>query len=370
MSTEKQIRSQRFYLFLPALILPFITIVFWLMGGGSVQAETASKKDGFNHHLPDARVGKDSAKDKLAFYEQAASDSAKRSEQIKSDPYTPIQSHSSQPIVANEPVLSKRIESIRERIKIPETGNDPRVIYKSEKPSFENNERIQKQAEDPELAAINETLDKLRELQRPVKQNEAKPKPVGTTLTVESTTGADDSYFGKKDSSLNRHGFFDGENKAGIAEGIFPATIPTTQLIEPGSVVKLQLSQACVVNGQQVAAGCDLYGTVSFENNRIFIVVPTVKVGNNHLPVSLSVYDLDGMEGLNAPNSITRDVIKSGVDQSLQSVNILSLDPSIKTQAAMAGISAAKSLLSRKAKAVRVTISAGYNVFLKNNKQQ
>lgn len=370
MSTENQIRKLRFYLFLPALILPFVTIVFWLMDGGSVQAEATTKKNGFNHHLPDARVGKDSAKDKLAFYEQAASDSAKRSEQIKSDPYTSVQLHFSQPVVSNEPVLANRIRSIRERTRIPETESDPRVIYKSEKPSFGNNERIQKQAEDPELAAINETLDKLRELQRPAKQNETKPKPVGTALSVQATNGTDDSYFGKKDSSLNRCGFFDGESKAGNSDGILSATIPTTQILEPGSVVKLQLSQACMVNGQQVAAGSDLYGAVSFESNRIFIVVPTVKVGNNHLPVSLSVYDLDGMEGLNAPNSITRDVIKSGVDQSLQSVNVLSLDPSIKTQAAMAGISAAKSLLSRKVKAVRVTISAGYNVFLKNNKQQ
>jgi hypothetical protein len=49
-------------------------------------------------------------------------------------------------------------------------------------------------------------------------------------------------------------------------------------------------------------------------------------------------------------------------------VNVLSLDPSIKTQAVTAGIGAAKSLLSKKVKTIRATIAAGYRVWLRDNK--
>jgi hypothetical protein len=77
---------------------------------------------------------------------------------------------------------------------------------------------------------------------------------------------------------------------------------------------------------------------------------------------------MDGIEGIRVPGSLSRDVIKSSAEQSLQSVNVLSLDPSIKTQAITAGIGAARNLLSRKVKIVRATITAGYDVLLRDNK--
>jgi hypothetical protein len=46
-----------------------------------------------------------------------------------------------------------------------------------------------------------------------------------------------------------------------------------------------------------------------------------------------------------------------------------SIDPSFKVQATTAGINAAKSLLTKKAKLVKVTVKAGYKVLLKENQQ-
>ena len=46
------------------------------------------------------------------------------------------------------------------------------------------------------------------------------------------------------------------------------------------------------------------------------------------------------------------------------------MDPSLKAQAAAAGISAAKTLLSRKVKQVKVMVKAGYKVLLKDKNIQ
>jgi len=76
------------------------------------------------------------------------------------------------------------------------------------------------------------------------------------------------------------------------------------------------------------------------------------------------------VSGLYIPGSINRDVAKQSADQSLSGVDLVSMDPSIRAQATAAGITAAKTLLSKKVKLVKVTVKAGYKVLLKDNNQQ
>ncbi|MEI9808557.1 MAG: hypothetical protein WDO16_12190 [Bacteroidota bacterium] len=62
---------------------------------------------------------------------------------------------------------------------------------------------------------------------------------------------------------------------------------------------------------------------------------------------------------------------KQSADQTIQSLELASLDPSLKVQAANAGIQTAKSLLTKRTKLVKVTVKAGYQVLLKDdNKEQ
>ena len=87
MSNEKQLRDRRFWLFIPVLIVPIVTIFFWLMGGGTEFISAGQKKKGLNTQLPNARAPQDSVADKISFYTAAANDSAKRREQLRNDPY-------------------------------------------------------------------------------------------------------------------------------------------------------------------------------------------------------------------------------------------------------------------------------------------
>ncbi|MEO6730039.1 MAG: conjugative transposon protein TraM [Ferruginibacter sp.] len=95
-----------------------------------------------------------------------------------------------------------------------------------------------------------------------------------------------------------------------------------------------------------------------------------VRNNNSLFPVKLEVFDMDGLPGIYIPGAISRDVAKQSTDNSLQLLELTSMDPSFKAQAAATGINAAKSLLSKKVKQVKVLVKAGYKVLLRDKSIQ
>ena len=87
--SQKFLQQRRFYMVLPLLVLPFITMIFWALGGGKggeVQAQPV--KSGLNMELPGAHFTKeDELWDKFSLYEQAKRDSLKMEEAKRNDPY-------------------------------------------------------------------------------------------------------------------------------------------------------------------------------------------------------------------------------------------------------------------------------------------
>ncbi len=124
------------------------------------------------------------------------------------------------------------------------------------------------------------------------------------------------------------------------------------------------------INNHFISKNQFIYGITSLNGERLKIQFSSVRSGQNILPVSLEAYDLDGLAGIYIPGSINRDVAKQSTDQAIGSMNLATLDPSIGAQAAGAGIQAAKTLLSKKVKLVKVTVKAGYRLLLKDSKEK
>lgn len=348
-------KQLKFYLLLPVLAIPFISVAFACMGGGKIKTDHSVQRGGMNTRLPDAQIAKDSAKDKMSFYAQAVSDSVRHEQQLKNDPYTNR---------AETKTVEEKIEAIRERIQMPQKTSSPPV--RDEQPVFAPPvATVRERSVDPDLEAINQTIEKLAALQNPMKSPKEAAKQNTEVLGVQAATNNEENYFGKT-RAKNASGFYE-EQAAASASGSMTATIPVAQVLQAGSVVKMMLNNAVTIGGRMLTAGSMVYGTAAIENERLLIRVPSIRLRDEILPVELSVYDLDGMEGIYVPGSISRDVLKSTAEQSMQSMNVLSLDPSIKTQAAIAGIGAVKNMLSRKVKAVRVSVAAGYQVLLRDN---
>src|SRR5688500_5019849 len=87
---QKLIQRRRFIMVLPVVVTPFLTLLFWALGGGKGTAAhtTEDDKAGLLLELPEAQFKDDvKAWDKLSLYQQAQRDSLKFNEAKRNDPY-------------------------------------------------------------------------------------------------------------------------------------------------------------------------------------------------------------------------------------------------------------------------------------------
>jgi conjugative transposon TraM protein len=192
------------------------------------------------------------------------------------------------------------------------------------------------------------------------------------------TTNHDDNNITLLDT-INNHGqssnaFYglsNDENKTqNEKQNSIEAVIPESQILVSGATVKLRLLNDIFVNGIKIPKDEFIFGTASLNNERLKIAINSLRYQNNILPVSLEVYDMDGMPGIYIPGSINRDVSKQSADDAISTIGLSAADQSVGTQAAIAGIEAAKTLATRKIKLIRVTVRSGYRVLLKDSNQK
>jgi conjugative transposon TraM protein len=240
--------------------------------------------------------------------------------------------------------------------------------------------------EDPEIKQLNEIMEKIMDIQHPerVKQqmSQASQAAKGHFFAVTINSGNVHPSLLENDEEdtpidsmqLNQlQGFFSLENEpAGIREqqNTIQAAIHKTQTLVDGSIVKLRLLEDVSVNDLLIPKGSFIFGKASLQGERLHIKISAILFKNSFFPVQLSVVDMDGIEGIHVPGSITREVSGNSADRALQGIGATLPDPSLGAQAANAGIEAAKTLLRKKTKLVKVTLKGGYQVLLIDEKQK
>jgi conjugative transposon TraM protein len=380
------LKKRKFLMVLPILVLPFIVGLFFIFGGGrgSVMKVGDVKTVGINMQLPDAHFNKKKDRDKMGLYEAATQDSSNYKEALKNDPYRADSSKvdsmsfgqsqelkdildksagafpdkgfdklnvsvSNQSSVNRENEIKEKLSRLQGIINAkPEKpagntiNNDSLIESSEEKRASGSVKEINNSVStDPELTQLDKMLDKVMAIQHPEVARDTSRQIPDKTRSI---------YTVEPDSK----------------ENAVSAIIPEKQLIVSGATIRIQLNESVSIAGISIPADQFLYGTAVLSNERLKVQVRSIRVGNNILPVDLNVYDLDGMEGIFIPGSISRDVSKQSIDQGMSGLGLTTLDPSIGAEAASAGIQAAKTLISRKVKLIEVTIPSGYQVLLKN----
>jgi hypothetical protein len=339
-------KNLKFYLILPVLVTPFLVMGFWLMGGGMTTTQAVMARNGLNASLPSA-VNNNNPTSKFEAYEAIQRDTAKKVELRKQDPNLNVPEEVEQPaeVYESKQIYRPALKQIPVEFKI----DSPRIV----KP-------------DPEMEAINQALDKLIAIQQPEKEKQGKALPEQASR-ISAGEIHEENYFGRNIQSKRKGFFADGESKS---IEIITAVIPTEQVLKTGSVVKLELQSNTIIQGNKIPAGSFLSGYATINGERLMVQIPSMQIRNNILPVSLVVYDLDGLEGIYVPGSVEREVVKQSAESAIGSTGMSGFDMSLKTQAMSAGVGAAKSLLTKKVKQERVTIAAGYHVLLVNKNMQ
>ncbi len=71
--SQAYLRKRKMMLVLPLLVIPFLTMAFWALGGGQVRQNiTTAKQPGLNLNLPDAGMKDDDLKAIYAYMKTIA----------------------------------------------------------------------------------------------------------------------------------------------------------------------------------------------------------------------------------------------------------------------------------------------------------
>ena len=355
---EQREKRKKFLLVLPLLLLSFLAFAFWKLGGGKgdTMQENAAQK-GINTELPSAQFKGEKPQDKLSLYDQAAKDSAAARmstgntlfDGLKKDSASGKEqlSVSNQSAAANEAQINRKLAQIRQQINTPvspPTYQQPAVPSMPPAVNAAEVDRLAKLMQnmkqgtnsDPEMQQLDGMITKILQIQH--------PELVDAQLKKEVKPEPDSVY------------------KA------IRAVIAGNQKVVSGSSVRLKLLDTIRVNGQVIPKGQYLFGLCVVTNQRLILNIKNIRLGTSIVPVDLSVYDMDGMVGINAPDAVTEGAVREGTDNALQSMEFMPMDETLGTQAAGAGVEAAKTLFSKKVKVIKVKLKAGYPVLLRVNR--
>lgn len=345
-------RKRKALLLLPLFILPLVTLGFWKLHQSPIA--TTGQSTGLNASLPGAKFDKhEKAGNKMSFYDQAKQDSAR----LRSNNNNPLvkQFGNEQPAIpVVQPVtaytdpnvvrINQKLADINKQISQPVVtpATPPTAVKPQDNQQLtEQVNRLEglmknlntSQETDPQMQQLSQMLEKIQQIQHP----EMVKAP------AKSETG--ESAF-----------------KA------IPAIIDGNQKVLQGGAVRLKLNDTLTIKGQVIPKGTPIFGTANITNQRLLLEIKNIRLGDAIIPVNLTVYSEDSMPGIPAPEAELAGAAGNGAGNTLSGMQFLSMDQSLATQAVSGGIEAAKGLLNKKAKRIKVHLKNNYPVLLKINR--
>lgn len=417
--SQQFLKKRKLLLALPALALPFLTLLFWAAGGGRATARVgdASKIQGLNTTLPGPQNDSPPG-DKLSLYQRALKDSLDLQQQRQEDPYsrdgavrpgeqdftysgdTSSEEASTATLTGgydpNEEKVNRKLAAFRAALAAQpqmapgEVDSYERYEQSDVSSAIDRAQAAMQQAGtssleagDPEMQQLDGMLQKILDIQHPdqarQRMEQQSESHQGEVFPVSLTRKANIADLfgngGRQPDTLLRHtgAFYEssGDNAAASdANKAVSAVVNETQTLVSGATIKMRLAEDIYVNGICIPKGNFVYAICSLDGERLKGDITAIRYTDRLFPVSLAIYDLDGIEGIKVPGAITRDAAKQGMQQATQSLDIYSMDQSLGAQAASAGIQTAKSLFGNKVKLVQATVRSGYPVLLMDKKKQ
>ncbi|MES2375415.1 MAG: conjugative transposon protein TraM [Bacteroidota bacterium] len=336
-------KQRKFLLVLPLLVIPFMTMAFWALGGGKSNNGSLNNTRGLDTNLPEAQFKKQD-NNKMAVYQQSNRDSVHNDGVSKSflnamglDKTRP----GSDSVITTEDQTQKiqaKLAQLNQQINHPQPAASSTNYEEPEPQQVKQLRKMMKTmnsggAPDPEMQQLNKMLDKIQAIQNP-----------GSVATKPKKTEESTPF------------------KA------IPAIIDGKQKVLDGGAVKLKLTDTVTLKNQRLPKGQELFGVCEVTNQRLLLIIQNIRLDKQIIPVNLTVFSLDGMPGIPAPEADFGSAASNGADNAIQSMQFLSMDQSLGAQAAAGGVNAAKGLFSKKVKKIKVKLSNEYPVLLKINK--
>ena len=152
------------------------------------------------------------------------------------------------------------------------------------------------------------------------------------------------------------------------------ACVATDQSIADGQSVKLRTLEPMWIGNSLLPKNTMVVGAARLQGERLEIKVESIEALGCIMDVDLSVYDSDGQEGINIPNSLEGDALKE-ISANMGSTMGSSINLTTNAGAQLASdvgkglINGVSQYLNKRLRTPKVKLKAGYKIMLKQNEQ-
>nr|WP_320153984.1 conjugative transposon protein TraM [uncultured Draconibacterium sp.] len=368
---------------LPLALLPFVILIFWVLGGGGVQEEkeklAQSPNKGINYDLPDADNSIE-IYDKMEAYQKDES-------QVAQVPEVDVNDTTKQEEVSIQDSMEQ------DNTMLDENADQGQILA-----HIRNKEKLVQQ----ELQGKPEVR---KSGKKPSPQYQSKPmesvvkKHRETTKSVTSTTGIEELdkiideniVLNRRNDSLkytlqqaqgrlqqieaiqNRSFTLEKNRSSGFnpketpEQALIKAEIYETATVLNGNRVKLRLLEDTRVNAQKIPRNTFIYGICKIKNERLLIEITQIPIKENFVPVKLTICDLDGLEGLYVPDNAARKVYQE-VGASTNTSSLMGVTNNPLTYTGIRAADRAAQTMLKRVRLKKVTVKKNTLVYIINQK--
>ena len=152
------------------------------------------------------------------------------------------------------------------------------------------------------------------------------------------------------------------------------ACIASDQSVIDGQSVKLRTLEPMWIGNSLLPTNTTIVGSARLQGERLEITIESIEALGCIMEVDLTVYDSDGQEGINIPNSMESDALKEiGANMGStvgSSINIsTNAGAQIVSDVGRGLLNGVDQYLTKKVRQVKVHLKSGYKVMLKQNEQ-
>ena len=326
-------------LFLPLVLIPFIVLIFYVLGGGEKKEKEEQKQKeqqavkGANYTLPDAdksvaiydkmdnysskkevttshdyNIGgeTDSTKEETLTEESLSEEKllSGRRNLYKNDPVPELNADVSTDLMAH---IRQKEKKVREDLENSQTdAKSKNEGADSNQKEIDNKEPKDQKGSTAIVPTGIEELDRVfRQNSRLAKQNDS------LNIRLKETSAKNEKLEDEKSkrSTLEKGGK-SGFKPKETAVPVIEAEVYETTTVLTGNRVKLRLLEEAWLNGVKIPINTFLYGICEVSNERLQIEILQIPVGEKFVPVEVTVCDLDGLPGLYVPDNASRKVAK------------------------------------------------------------
>lgn len=401
---KKFLKQNKALLFLPLLLMPFVVLIFYILGGGEgtgVHAGNtpATNLQGANYSIPEAESSI-AIQDKLEAYQQQRERASTRDYRILEEldsTHRPGQSlflpedsveeipGGLEEVGLNADISNNLLAHIRQKEeeinRELNPSHNPRLsegnpVKKSGKMPIEggnqsglnNNQKETNHQQQPSLILQKTGIEELDNVfdenlvlsaqndslrfqiqQIGVRLQELEKQEI-SSFTLEKQTF---SGFGKEQPEVN----------------LIKAEIYETTTVLDGNRVKLRLLEDTWLDGKKIARNSFIYGICKINNERLHISITRFPVEEDFVSVDLAIHDLDGLPGLYVPDNAARKVSQE-VGSSTNTSSLFGFTNDPLTYAGVRAADRTAQTLLKRVRLKKVTVKKNTLVYLVNNNQK